>query len=67
MEILNPARLLHLGDPPVDWVQIASGFGVPAVSATTVHQLRDRMSEASPSTLPTHHTWEEKPASGIIH
>jgi acetolactate synthase-1/2/3 large subunit len=34
------ARLTSLGEPAIDWVSLARGFGVPASEATTVGELR---------------------------
>ncbi len=31
-------KLLDLGDPPIDWVSVAKGFGVPSVRATTAEE-----------------------------
>lgn len=38
--------LLDLGNPPLDWVALAQGMGVPARRADTVASLRDALSEA---------------------
>ena len=36
-------RLTDLGDPPVQWTQLAEGFGVPACSVQSVEELRDAL------------------------
>jgi acetolactate synthase-1/2/3 large subunit len=40
------ARLTSLGEPAIDWVSLARGFGVPASDATTIGELRVAFSEA---------------------
>jgi acetolactate synthase-1/2/3 large subunit len=39
-------RLTLLDDPPFDWVALAQGYGVPAVTASTSEQLRMALDQA---------------------
>jgi acetolactate synthase-1/2/3 large subunit len=39
-------RLTLLDDPPFDWVALAQGYGVPAVTASTSEQLRIALDQA---------------------
>lgn len=39
-------RLTLLDDPPFDWVALAQGYGVPAVTASTSEQLRTALDQA---------------------
>ena len=39
-------RLLDLGDPRMDWVSLAKGFGMPAVRATTAEDFDTALSRA---------------------
>ncbi|MGP3962977.1 acetolactate synthase large subunit [Nonomuraea sp. 3N208] len=40
------ARLTSLGEPAIDWVSLARGFGVPASDASTVDELRVAFTDA---------------------
>jgi acetolactate synthase-1/2/3 large subunit len=40
------ASLFDLGSPSVDWVALAAGFGVTAVSASTAEEFNDHLREA---------------------
>lgn len=40
------ARLTSLGEPAIDWVSLARGFGVPASDATTAGELRVAFTDA---------------------
>jgi len=39
----NAQTLVSLTDPPIDWVSVSQGFGVPAVSVTDVAALADAL------------------------
>jgi acetolactate synthase-1/2/3 large subunit len=39
----NAQSLMDLGNPPLDWVQISKGMGVPAVSVDTAEQLAEHL------------------------
>jgi acetolactate synthase I/II/III large subunit len=39
-------RLTLLDDPPFDWVALAQGYGVPALSASTAEELRNALDRA---------------------
>ena len=39
-------KLLDLGDPKMDWVSLAKGFGVPAVRATTAEDFDTAVARA---------------------
>ena len=44
--------LLDLGDPPIDWVSISQGMGVPAVRAETAEALHDALETGAGGTGP---------------
>jgi acetolactate synthase I/II/III large subunit len=45
---LGPAsmRLTDIGTPPLDWVQLSRGFGVPAVSVATAEEMASALTRA---------------------
>ena len=48
----NAHALIDIDGPPIDWVSLARGFGVPAVSVNTVEgltrELKSALAEAGP-------------------
>ena len=46
-------RLTDISQPAIDWVGIATGFGVPASTVTTVNELRAALEEAFTRSGPT--------------
>jgi acetolactate synthase-1/2/3 large subunit len=42
----NTQTLTELAKPPIDWVKVAQGFGVPGVTVSTAEALARELGEA---------------------